>query len=123
MLHTVSNGVDSLLHVELCAYQPPFLPLYVVQLLLDLDLEVQLLSKPGHFSVDVWVFQPSQYLVNGICLRVFPCELLDLCVGEWYGELDGVRCVEIDGGGVGGCSSLHASYYLLIVIAVIDVRC
>ncbi len=37
--------------------------------------------------------------------------------------MDGIWCVEIHRGTVGGCSLLHATYYLLVMIAVVDIRC
>jgi len=51
------------------------------------------------------------------------CELTDLGVGEWDRELDGVRRVDIDGGSVWWGVSLHTTDDLLVVIAIVDIRC
>jgi len=74
-----------LLDVELGSYQPSLLLPYVVQLLADLLLQIQLVSQSGDLGVDTWVFQSSQHFVNGVSARVLFRELLDLCVGEWDG--------------------------------------
>src|SRR6266702_3203038 len=44
-LHMIPDGADGLFNTELGSYQLPLLPSYVVQLLLDLVLELQLFAK------------------------------------------------------------------------------
>ncbi len=91
--------------------------------MLDLVLQLELLPQARHFRVDAGVFKPSQYLVNSVCPRVVSCELMNLHVSEWDGELGRIWGVDIDRSAVWGRTLLYAAYDFLAVISVVDIRC
>src|SRR6266702_2179989 len=86
-LHPILDGPNRLLHVEPRAPKPSLLLSEVVELLLDLDLELELLTKPRHLRVNARVFQASQRLVDGVRAWVLSRELENLRVSKRDGEV------------------------------------
>ncbi len=55
-LHPVLDGADCLLHIEPHTSESHLLLMEIVELLLDLDLQLEFLTKTQHLCVDVWIF-------------------------------------------------------------------
>jgi len=57
MLHPILDVPDGLFHVKPCAVELCLLLTKVVKLLLNLRLQLELLSEMRHLHVDVQIFQ------------------------------------------------------------------
>ncbi len=55
-LHPILDGPNRLLHIELRALKSGLLRTEIVELLLNPDLQLELVSETRHFRIDVQIF-------------------------------------------------------------------